>query len=262
MARHAWLVFLVACGSSSSEAPTAPADPLPAPAPVSSPAPYQPAAKVAQDQQAQPDPRRAAIKAQEAEARRIADLLTGDPSKPVEADMTMRRRPGADLAGQIADVRDSGRVVSIGGGGTSRGGGGDRVGTAGGPAVAGLGGAASPPPSGPAGRISVAGKAGFDESSLSPDMVLMKMQSAYMAGIRRCYKNALKADPTAKGRVKIAFTVNETGRAVNGSTMGFSTEVDSCITGQISSWRFPVPKDKDGEATTASFNFNLNMIPD
>src|SRR5689334_21131034 len=99
MTRSALLVILVACGSSSSEAPPAPVDPLPPPAPVSAPTPYQPAAKVAQDHAAEPDPavrtKIANRKEQEAEAKAIADLLTAEGPSGVTADMS-RRRPGAD----------------------------------------------------------------------------------------------------------------------------------------------------------------------
>jgi hypothetical protein len=30
----------------------------------------------------------------------------------------------------------------------------------------------------------------------------------------------------------------------------------------MSSWRFPIPKDKDGEATEASFRIALQLVPD
>ena len=60
----------------------------------------------------------------------------------------------------------------------------------------------------------------------------------------------------------VQITVNETGRTVKGSAKGFADEVDQCIGGQMSSWRFPVPKDKDGEATEASFAITLQLVPD
>jgi hypothetical protein len=180
-----------------------------------------------------------------------------------------KRRPGADLGQQIADVREGGKTVSVGGGSGrgSRGNGDARVGTGKGPGIGGAGDIASAgggkaEEHAPAGRISVADKQTFDESSLTPDVVLAKIQSAYMAGLKRCYKEYLKKDASARGKVTLQLTVNETGRTVKGAAHGFAAEVDECITGQMASWRFPVPKDKDGEATEASFAITLQLVPD
>jgi hypothetical protein len=178
-----------------------------------------------------------------------------------------KRLPGADLGAQISDVREGGQKVSIGGGAGrgSRGDGDPRVGTGGGLKTQGPGdgiGTGKTVEKGPAGRISVSDKQTFDESSLTPDIVLQKIQSAYMAGLKRCYKQYLNKDASARGKVTLSLTVNETGRTVKGSARGFADEVDQCISGQMSSWRFPVPKDKDGEVTEASFAITLQLVPD
>src|SRR6185369_355013 len=202
---------------------------------------------------------------QEENARAMADLLTGEGENgSSEGDMS-KRRPGADLGQQIADVREGGKTVAVGGGGGRgpRGEGDARVGTGKGPAINGPGGtetAGGPKEEkAPTGRIQVADKQTFDESSLTPDIVLSKIQSAYMAGLKRCYKEHLKKDASARGKVTLSLTVNETGRTVKGSAKGFANEVDDCITAQMGSWRFPVPKDKDGEATEASFAITLQL---
>jgi hypothetical protein len=205
----------------------------------------------------------------EDQAAAMADLLTGEGKNGTsEGDMS-KRRPGADLGQQIADVREGGKTVSVGGGSGrgSRGNGDARVGTGKGPGINGAGDIASAgggkgEEKAPAGRISVADKQTFDESSLTPDVVLAKIQSAYMAGLKRCYKEYLKKDASARGKVTLSLTVNETGRTVKGAAHGFSAEVDECITGQMASWRFPVPKDQDGEATEASFAITLQLVPD
>lgn len=205
---------------------------------------------------------------QEENARAMADLLTGEGSDGTsEGDMS-KRRPGADLGQQIADVREGGKVVAVGGGGGRgpRGNGDARVGTGKGPNIQGPGGtetAGGPKEEkAPTGRIQVADKQTFDESTLTPDIVLSKIKSAYMAGLKRCYKEYLKKDPSARGKITLSLTVNETGRTVQGKANGFAGEVDSCITNQMSSWRFPVPKDSDGEATEASFAITLQLVPD
>ena len=104
--------------------------------------------------------------------------------------------------------------------------------------------------------------ASFDETSLLPDQVVAKISSAYMAGIKRCYKTYLKKDASARGKVQLSITVNETGRSVSPRANGFAGEVDTCLTSMMSSWRFPIPKDKDGESTEANFAIGLQMVPD
>ncbi|HEU4734705.1 MAG TPA: hypothetical protein VFT22_42735 [Kofleriaceae bacterium] len=206
---------------------------------------------------------------QEQEAAKFADLLTGEGLNGTsEGDMS-KRRPGADLGAQINEVREGGQVVKVGGGAgrTSRGDGEVRVGTGHGPNINGPGGTESAgggktQERAPTGRISVADKQTFDESTLTPDIVLAKIQSAYMAGLKRCYKEYLRKDASARGKVTLALTVNETGRTTKGSAHGFAGEVDDCIGGLMSGWRFPVPKDKDGEATEASFSITLQLVPD
>ena len=205
----------------------------------------------------------------EDQAAAMADLLTGEGKNGTsEGDMS-KRRPGADLGQQIADVREGGKTVSVGGGSGrgSRGNGDARVGTGKGPGIGGAGDIASAgggksEEHAPAGRISVADKQSFDESSLTPDVVLAKIQSAYMAGLKRCYKEYLKKDATARGKVTLSLTVNETGRTTSGKAKGFAGEVDDCISGLMGSWRFPIPKDKDGEPTEASFAITLQLVPD
>lgn len=206
---------------------------------------------------------------QEDNARVMADLLTGEGAEGTsEGDMSTRR-PGADLGTQIAAVREGDMTVAVGGGDRGPRGDGDlRLGTGKerGPVIAGPTGPESAgggkQEKGPAGRIQVSDKQTFDDSTLTPDVVLSKIQSAYMAGLKRCYKEHLKTDPSARGKITLSLTVNETGRTTQGAAKGFASEVDDCISGQMTSWRFPVPKDKDGEPTEASFAITLQLVPD
>jgi hypothetical protein len=209
------------------------------------------------------------IALQEQEAARFADLLTGEgPNGTTEGDMS-RRRPGTDLGKQLNEINEGNQAVRIGGGAgrTSRGDGEVRVGTGHGPAINGPSGPESAgggkvAEKAPSGRISVADRPTGDASSLSPEAVLSKIQSVYMAGLKRCYREFLKKDASARGKVTLSLTVNETGRTVKGAAHGFASEVDECISGQMSTWRFPIPKDKDGEATDASFEIALQLVPD
>jgi hypothetical protein len=198
----------------------------------------------------------------------FANALTSEGEGQSEFDMG-KRRPGSQLGQEINDVRESGKQVAVGGGSGrgSRGNGDPRVGTGTGPNLNGQNGVESAgggksTEKGPAGRISVADKQTFDESTLTPDIVYSKILAAYMAGLKRCYKEYLKKDASARGKVALSFSVNSTGRATGGKAKGFAGEVDDCIGGQMGSWRFPVPKDKDGEPTDASFQITLQLVPD
>ncbi len=205
------------------------------------------------------------------ESKAYADMLFSEDESGsgFSGDME-RRKPGADLGKQLEEVAASGQQTSTGGGSADRGprGGGPRTGTGTGPAVTGPGGPTSAQEGGkqqekvPTGRISVSDKKSFDESSLTPDAVLRKILGAYMSGLKRCHKDLLKKDPTARGKVKLAFTVNESGRTVSPKASGFNPDLDQCIEGLMSNWRFEVPKDSDGEATEASFEIALQLVPE
>jgi len=205
---------------------------------------------------------------EEAVARALA--LVGEDEDPLGiAGGDNRRSPGSDLNKQLDAAREAGKTVALGGnsGRGTRGDGDPRVGTGKGPGV-GTGGVDSAGnnkvENGPSGRISVSDKSGDDESNLTPDAVLAKIMSAYMAGIKRCYKDYLKKDPAARGKVSLAFTVNETGRSVSNkaSSGELPGEVTSCIQTRMDGWRFPIPKDSSGDPTDAAFTIKLQMVPD
>ena len=205
----------------------------------------------------------------EDDAEAFANKLTADGPNGTAVGDISKRAPGADLDKQIAAVREGNKTVAVGGGAGrgSRGDGDPRVGTGGGPKIKGPGGlepagGGKVAEKGPAGRISVSNKQAFDESSLTPDIVLAKIQSVYMAGLKRCYKQYLNKDASARGKVTLSLTVSATGNTVNGRANGFASEVDACISAQMGGWRFPIPKDKDQEPTDASFAITLQLVPD
>jgi len=204
----------------------------------------------------------------EDDAAAFADKLTFEGPNGTDAGDMSKRRPGADLDAQINNVREGNKTVAVGGGAGrgSRGDGDPRVGTGNGPKINQGGiesaGGGKLTEKGPAGRISVSNKQAFDESSLSPDAVLAKIQQVYMAGLKRCYKQYLNKDASARGKVTLSLTVSPTGSTTGGKANGFADEVDSCIGAQMGGWRFPAPKDKDGEATDASFAITLQLVPD
>jgi hypothetical protein len=165
-------------------------------------------------------------------------------------------------------VKEGGKQVAVGGGTGrgSRGNGDPRVGTGKGPAIDGPSGndiaKGKTGENAPTGRISVSDKQNFDDTTLSPDAVLQKIMAAYMAGLKRCYKEYLKKDASARGKIGLELTVNATGKTVNGRATGVADEVDTCIGNQMGSWRFAIPKDKTGDPTEAGFKITLQLVPD
>jgi len=115
---------------------------------------------------------------------------------------------------------------------------------------------------GPDSRITVDDASATSESSLTSDAVVAKIQSVYMAGLKRCYKDALKRDAALEGALTLSLTVDETGRSVKTGAKGVDTEVDGCIGRMMTSWRFPIPKDKDGEAVSSTFTIRLQLAPE
>jgi hypothetical protein len=212
---------------------------------------------------------KAPVQLKDEDTQALVDAVVGTgPNGRTDADMNARR-PQGDLQGAINEIKDSNRTVAVGGnsGRGSRDDGASRPGTGHGPNLGGQTGIESAgggktTEHAPQGRISVSEKSTSDDSTLTPDMVLSKIMSSYMAGLKRCYKNFLNKDASARGKVTLSLTVNATGRTTKGNASGFAPEVDACIGGQMTSWRFPIPKDKDGEATEANFQITLQLVPD
>jgi hypothetical protein len=231
--------------------------------------PDKPAPQV---QKPNPDPGRNQadeVRRKEDEAMAFAGAVTGDEgSNGIQGDIS-KRRPSADLGEQIADVRESGKSVQLGGTGGrgSRGGGDARVGNGHGPNLNGPGGIDSSgtgktQETGPSGRITISDKTGDTDTTLTPDAVLRRIMNLYLAQLQRCYKDYLKKDASARGKVTLAFTVNPTGRVTHPTADGVAPEVSSCIQNRMSGWTFPAPKDKDNEATEANFGITLQLVPD
>jgi hypothetical protein len=203
----------------------------------------------------------------EERAAAFAMLLTSaDEGEGAMARIDSARPPGADLGAQLDAVREAGGGVSVGSGSRGARGDGDaRVGSGIGPRT-GLGSgtaiAGGTDATGPTGRIAIARQQAERDTTLTAEMVVRKIQAAYMAGVKRCYKAALAKDPTLRGTLALSLIVNETGRTVNGAAKGVGAELDACVTGLMAGWRFPIPKDADGEPTDTSFTVALTVVPD
>jgi len=251
--RAAFLVAaLAACGhrdaasTAGSGSAVAVIVPVPVPVPVAVAVDAAPAAVVVDAAPAEPPHARAASEA-EAEAQKFADLLGSEPPRPTEADMA-RRRPGADLDSQTADVRE----VPARGPGELRFGGASRPRAGGGTAG----------DAGPSGKVTAGIATQNSATRLSGKTVVAKINSAYKPGLQRCYRAALRENPKRYTVVTLVFAIDELGRTRGGTANGADGDLEDCIEAQMAGWRFPVPKDSDGEAAEASFLLPLTLQPE
>ena len=109
-------------------------------------------------------------------------------------------------------------------------------------------------------RVTIADAEALEKSTLTIGDVEAKT-ATYMTGLRQCYDDALKRDPSLHGKVTVTFDVDETGRAVRVVVAGFDDGVSACFQARAKTWRFTVPKTAGGEATTTSFRLAFVLAP-
>lgn len=201
------------------------------------------------------------------DAQHFASILTGTEVGRTGMGPMKDRTPGADLGQQIDNVGN--RPIEIGGNPND----GFRqqqnghIGTDHGPNIENPTQVANNDPkheTNPGGRIQVKPlpiPGGGDDTNLTVQMVLDKINTVYMPGLQRCYKKGLVEDATLSGKITMAFTVTERGGLDEQSANGVSSKVDSCVTDLMSSWHFPIPKDKDGDPAEQSFKLSLQLTP-
>ncbi len=191
----------------------------------------------------------------EADTRRILEQLAAIDTLSTLGDMSSRR-PMTDLSS--IDSRSRNAVVSGGGAaiGTRVTGGVGGLGGVGGNSIDSSGTKASS-----GSRVTVLPPKTASATTLTPDLVMRKVSSAYMAGIKRCYKTSLQQDPAARGKLTLGWKVNETGRTIDPRVTGFRKDLDDCIVAQMANWRFPAPQTDQGEPTEATFEITLQMVP-
>jgi hypothetical protein len=199
------------------------------------------------------------------DAQRFASILTGTEIGRNGMGPMTDRNPGADLHQQIDDVGN--RHVEVG---TTtdrfRNQQDGRIGTDKGPNITDPTQVATNDPKteiGSKSRIQVKPLPvpGDGETTLTVKIVLDKINLVYMQGLQRCYKKGLAEDGSLAGKIAMAFTVTERGTLEDQAANGVSSKVDDCVSELMSSWRFPVPKDKDGDPTDKSFKMSLQLTP-
>ncbi len=98
-----------------------------------------------------------------------------------------------------------------------------------------------------------------DAEGLTPSIVMQTIRRRYVNGLRACHKRALTKNPKAGGKVRLRFTVVESGRVTKARAKGFDAEVEACITKRMTGWRFRPKPTEDGKPTTAQFTLSLQL---
>ena len=88
--------------------------------------------------------------------------------------------------------------------------------------------------------------------------IIQRIIRRHINEVKFCYEQAVKENPTLKGRVVVQFTIAATGQVVAStvaqSTMNSGT-VDNCIAGAVRRWEFPKPQ--GGGIVIVSYPFVL-----
>jgi hypothetical protein len=113
----------------------------------------------------------------------------------------------------------------------------------------------------PKARVTVESSRALDDTSLTANAMLERVTSTYMAGIKRCYASGLQNQTSLRGRVTLKFQVTDAGRVDSVLVTGFAKDIDTCLSDRLAKWVFGAPKDKKGEATNASFEIVLQLVP-
>lgn len=199
------------------------------------------------------------------DAQRFASILTGTEVGRTGANDLTSRQPGTDLQKQLDAVGDRTVVVGNENGGF-RNQPPEHIGTGDGPNLDNPTQVANQQPKHPerepGGRIQIKPLPPEGPgTTLTVQAVLDKIQGVYMSGLQRCYKKGLLDDSKLSGKVSMSFTVSDRGALEDASARGVSGEVDACISSFMGSWRFAIPRDKEGDATDASFKLALALQP-
>ncbi|HEY0252392.1 MAG TPA: AgmX/PglI C-terminal domain-containing protein, partial [Kofleriaceae bacterium] len=99
-------------------------------------------------------------------------------------------------------------------------------------------------------------------TTLTAEMVIRKITPAYLPAIKRCYRDALATNPRLAGNQAVEFFVDETGRADGVKVKGLDATVNDCVKDLVKSWRFPIPRDRDGDPYEAGVEIGLTYAPD
>jgi hypothetical protein len=78
-------------------------------------------------------------------------------------------------------------------------------------------------------------------AALTPDDVLAAVTTRYLPGLRRCYQQQIKRDARVRGRMMLAFTIDERGQVTEASARGLAPKLGECIEQKMIAWKFAAP---------------------
>ena len=113
-----------------------------------------------------------------------------------------------------------------------------------------------------AGSITITKLESYDDSNLTVDAVRAKITKSYVRALRTCYEGDLK---TKRQRtVNATFEVGEHGETTFPDRRmpdAWNLGISGCVEQQIEKWKFPIPRDRDGETTSAQFGLTFEFVP-
>jgi hypothetical protein len=71
--------------------------------------------------------------------------------------------------------------------------------------------------------------------------VLAAVTTRYLPGLRRCYQLQIKRDARVRGRLMLAFTIDEHGQVTEASARGLAPKLGECIERKMIAWKFAAP---------------------
>lgn len=78
-------------------------------------------------------------------------------------------------------------------------------------------------------------------SILTAHDVLAAVTTRYLPGLRRCYQQQIKRDARVRGRLTLAFTIDERGKVTEASARGLAPKLGVCIERKMIAWKFAAP---------------------
>ena len=101
----------------------------------------------------------------------------------------------------------------------------------------------------------------LDDTTLTAELVEQRIADDYLAGLRRCYDDALAEDPQLRGTLTIAFEYSERQGAYATKVVASDIGLIGCVDGLVDGWRFASPTDAAGQAVEARFEVTLDLTP-
>jgi hypothetical protein len=105
--------------------------------------------------------------------------------------------------------------------------------------------------------IAGGGAGGASKGGLSPEQV-RRVVVAHQGALRACYEIEAQKDPSLRGGVTVAWTIDPSGSVTSASLAGSSIRnprVEGCVVRQVRTWRFPTSEAPT--MTTFPFKFGV-----